>query len=161
MARRGFSLVELMIVVAIIGILSAIAIPTYSELQNRARRAEVPPIVYGIKTAQMGYEAANDTYVSATVQPRTLLGTTADRSAAPWPTPNPTDWAMLDWHPDGDVRGTYATWASTDSSGTQDFCVQGQEDVAGDGTINSWYASALMDPTSVTTPAACGGSAPT
>lgn len=49
--QQGFSLIELMIVVIIIGILSAIAIPSYQQYTQRARFAEVISTTETFKTA--------------------------------------------------------------------------------------------------------------
>ncbi len=49
--QKGFSLIELMIVVAIIGILSAIAIPNYQRFQRKARQSEARSMLSGYYTA--------------------------------------------------------------------------------------------------------------
>ncbi len=55
--QKGFSLIELMIVVAIIGILSAIAIPNYQRFQRKARQSEAKGLLSGIYTAEKSFIA--------------------------------------------------------------------------------------------------------
>lgn len=50
-AQKGFTLIELMIVVAIIGILAAIAIPAYQDYTGKAQASEAFVLLDGIKAA--------------------------------------------------------------------------------------------------------------
>lgn len=62
--RNGFSLIELMIAVAIIAILAAIAIPRFSFFLSKTRRAEGIGILKGLYIAETAYFAAHDTYAT-------------------------------------------------------------------------------------------------
>lgn len=61
--RRGFSLTELMIVVAIIGILAVIAIPNFLKYQARAKQSEAKNNLVAIHTSELAYFAEKNTYV--------------------------------------------------------------------------------------------------
>ncbi|MDT7043543.1 type IV pilin protein [Candidatus Nitronereus thalassa] len=61
--QRGFSLTELMIVVAIIGILAAIAIPNFMRYQARAKQSEAKSNLVAIHTGEIAYFAENNSYI--------------------------------------------------------------------------------------------------
>ena len=61
-AQKGFTLIELMIVIAIIGILAAIALPAYQDYTKRARVGEALSLAGGAKTAVTEYYSSNNSW---------------------------------------------------------------------------------------------------
>ena len=139
LSTKGFSLVELMIVVAIIGILAAIAIPNFMTMQLKAKRAEVPGNVDGIKTAELAYDAAFDGFVTATDYPG---ASGVSKTQKDWVVASATGFNTIGWAPDGKVRGSYAV----DASAT-DFTVSGVADVDADGIKTEWTATTSINAT--------------
>jgi len=62
--KKGFTLIELMIVVAIIGILAAIAIPNFMSYQCKARQSEAKTALGTVRTLQEAYYAEYGGYGS-------------------------------------------------------------------------------------------------
>jgi type IV pilus assembly protein PilE len=72
---KGFTLIELMITVAIVGILAAIAYPSYQEQVRSSRRAECGGALLGLANAMERHFTTNNSYLGA--------GTTAGNTGAP------------------------------------------------------------------------------
>ncbi len=64
-SKKGFTLVELMVVVIIVGILAAVAVPLYRSNLKRAMSSEGVALVGSIRTAERVYYAEHDKYTGA------------------------------------------------------------------------------------------------
>ncbi|HME70063.1 MAG TPA: prepilin-type N-terminal cleavage/methylation domain-containing protein [Myxococcota bacterium] len=138
--REGFTLIELMIVVAIIGILAAIAIPNFLKFQLRSKTGEAKANLAAIRTAEEGYFSEYSTYLIAAQTP----GGAPTNLKRPWPTPNVT-FDPLGWSPEGEVFFIYGVnyLVATPSQ----FTAAAQGDLDGDTTFSNFaYVHATVAP---------------
>ena len=110
--RDGFTLIEMMIVVAIIGILSAIAIPAFQRYVYRARTTEATTFLGEIKQRQEAYRAEFGRYCAVSGQTwgtPTPAAIPAGGIQVAWP--GGVGWRQLSADPGGGVRFRYSTIA--------------------------------------------------
>ncbi len=154
---EGFTLIEMMIVVAIIGILAAIAVPSFLKYQNTSKRAEAFNNLAALAKTQKAYYAEFNDFVGVVAEPLGLTGTvpgTTKRNSAGWDT---TAFGSVGWAPEGDVFFDYdsntsdlgcacvscftaAAYGDLDANGVVSVLLYVQPDVAG----AAWCQTALV-----------------
>ncbi len=72
--QAGFTLIELMIVVVVVAILSAVALPSFFEQVRKSRRADAISALSQVQQAQERWRANNPTYSNSLAAPPTGIG---------------------------------------------------------------------------------------
>ena len=144
--RKGFTLIELMIVVAIVGLLAAIAIPGFVSYQAKARRTEAFANLAEIARTQKSFQAERDVFYEVALPVPDWdsyggLGT----NKMPWDAASKAAFDELGWTPMGRVFYGYGVNTGTASAcdaacgpaATSDcFTINAIGDVDGDGLVS-------------------------
>lgn len=151
--RAGFTLIELMIVVAIVGILAVIGVVGYRKIILSAKLTEARNVIGGVRIAQEAYKVERGVYANIGPALCPLASSGTGQFKTQWdPTcgGGPT-WAVLPVHVDGPVQFGYATEAQATPSAAAPAAV-GQPvafvNIPGAVGTNPWYfvtASADLD----------------
>jgi type IV pilus assembly protein PilA len=156
-AQKGFTLIELMIVVAIIGILAAIAIPNFLRYQLRAKFGELPTNVNAIFKAEEALRQSERTVTGGVTH---VAGTYFDMAQVPaagncevaasagttksiWDTADVLEAGRLDWIVEGSTYGCYNVAVGTNASA---MTIGAKSNI--DGDANDFACVALYKPTS-------------
>ena len=124
---HGFTLLELMVVAAIIGILSSIAIPSFQRMQLRSKAAEGRTNLAAIRTAEQSYFAEYNSYVAAAPTPAAVPGINKV------PFVLGPGFRALGWLPEGDVHFQYAVSVGAPPL---NFTAEAASDLDGEGTLS-------------------------
>ena len=128
--KGGFTLIELMIVVAIIGILAAIAIPNFLRFQLKAKSSEGKTNLAAIRTAEQSYYSEFGSYVSS--QGLSPANTTTSAKVAFTGT---TGFNTIGWAPEGLVYFSYGVGAA--APGTA-FFATAMADIDANAVRQAW-----------------------
>jgi len=110
--KKGFTLIELMIVVAIIGILAAIAIPNFLRYQAKSKQAEAKVLLDGVFTSEVSYFAESNVFAVSTNN--------------------------MGWTPAGMVKYYTSRYITVHGGNTPGFTAHARGNIDNDPTIDHW-----------------------
>lgn len=145
---RGFTLIELMIVVAIMGILAAAAIPMFHRFQLRAKTSEAKVNLGAIRTAEMAAVSEFGLFIAASTSPANYGGTSSITFTDTGP-PG-ANFSTLGFQPEGEVYFNYSV-SITDAA----FTAEASADIDGNNTAQVW-GYLLLDPSGAAAPSVMG-----
>lgn len=135
-APGGFTLVEVMIVVAILGILATIAIPSYLRMRERVKVAEVKANLGAVRVGEHAFYAEHTMFVGN--QPYIPDRTLDPQARKPWV--QGTRFSIIGYAPDGTLYYSYGL-AGADYP-ADGFTAQATADLDADGLWAVWSISA-------------------
>ena len=129
--QKGFTLIELMIVVAIIGILAAIALPAYKDYTIKSKVTELTSVTSGLRTDAAVYCNDGRLASAAVLSPVASLSGYTYATSLAW-TPDPTATTVVIQVAaqgiDTDVDGDTVTWTGTCGANGMTWAVGGTMD---------------------------------
>jgi prepilin-type N-terminal cleavage/methylation domain-containing protein len=131
MSRRsrfpGFTLIELTLVMAIIGLLVAIAVPNFMKYQSRTRQSEAKVLIGAIAARQMQYKLETGSFISCPPNP-VMADSPWDKSLA--------EWNRIGFAASGPLWYQYSVEA--DETG---FIIYAKANLDRDPTVDTWTMS--------------------
>ena len=104
--QQGFTLIELMIVVAIIGILASVALPAYNDYTTRAQVSEVVELIGGLKAPVSEYGYQKNAWPTAFVPSTTATPAATELTATLTGKYSTVTSPMTGTFPNGTITGT-------------------------------------------------------